>query len=113
MRARWGFRMLALVWGVLQFALPAAASWADAQLERDSVGARVAHVEATSSATCRPEHSAACVLCQVAGRAAERSEPVGLTFALVRAAFVPSGSPSARHESSDLGLPDARGPPVG
>jgi hypothetical protein len=57
-----------MVWAVLQFALPAAASVADARLQREALGAR-AHAEAGTTATCRPTHNADCGLCQSLSRA--------------------------------------------
>jgi hypothetical protein len=68
MRRRWGFRGWAIVWAVLQFALPAAATYADALLERDASTAQIAHVESGSSAGCRPVHPAECALCQIVSR---------------------------------------------
>ena len=70
MRRRWGFRGWAIVWAVLQFALPAAATYADAMLERESASAQTAHVESGSSDTCRPVHPAECALCQLVSREA-------------------------------------------
>ena len=68
MRRRWGFRGWAIVWAVLQFALPAAATYADALLERDSASAQIAHVESGSGDDCRPVHAAECALCQLVSR---------------------------------------------
>ncbi|NUO94297.1 MAG: hypothetical protein HOQ30_18310, partial [Gemmatimonadaceae bacterium] len=68
MRRRWGFRGWAMVWAVLQFALPAAATFADARLERQGVGAE-SHAESRSDASCRPVHAAECALCQLVLRA--------------------------------------------
>ena len=68
MRRRWGFRGWAIVWAALQFALPAAATYADALLERDASAAQVAHVESGSGDGCRPVHPAECALCQVVSR---------------------------------------------
>jgi len=68
MRRRWGFRGWAIVWAVLQFALPASATVADALLERDSAATQHAHVESASTGACRPVHSAECALCQVVSR---------------------------------------------
>jgi hypothetical protein len=63
------WRLFAVLWAVLQFALPGVALVADAQLERGGE-ASVAHVESSSSKGCRPAHSDACVLCQLLSRAA-------------------------------------------
>jgi len=57
------------MWAVLQFALPAAATFADARLERESVTAQGAHAESRSDASCRPVHPAECALCQLVSRA--------------------------------------------
>jgi hypothetical protein len=54
---------------VLQFVLPAAATFADARLEREGAVAQGAHVESKSNASCRPVHPAECALCQVVSRA--------------------------------------------
>jgi hypothetical protein len=67
MRRRWGFRGWAIMWAVLQFALPAVATFADALLERDAVG-QIAHVESASREGCRPVHPAECALCQLVTR---------------------------------------------
>lgn len=73
MRRPRAFRIWALVWAVLQFALPAAASLADARLEQVGSVAR-AHVESSSSATCHAVHSENCALCQVLGQTASPAE---------------------------------------
>jgi len=63
------WRLFAVLWAVLQFALPGVAVVADAQLERGGE-ANVAHVESGSSKACRPTHPDACALCQLLSRAA-------------------------------------------
>ena len=69
MRRGWSFRSWAIVWAVLQFALPTAASFADARIERESSAAPGSHVESRSDASCRPVHPAECALCQLVSRA--------------------------------------------
>jgi hypothetical protein len=68
MRRRWGFRAWAMLWAVLQFALPAAATFADARLEREGATAQGPHAESQSHASCRPVHPAECALCQLVSR---------------------------------------------
>ncbi|HET7186778.1 MAG TPA: hypothetical protein VFI52_01425 [Gemmatimonadaceae bacterium] len=68
MRRGWGFRGWAIVWAVLQFALPTVATFADARLERESVTARGSHVESRSDASCHRVHPTECALCQVVSR---------------------------------------------
>ena len=66
-------RGLAIVWAVLQFALPTAVAYADAAVERES-RAQVAHVEATSATTCRPLHPSDCAYCQAMSHDAARPD---------------------------------------
>jgi hypothetical protein len=61
-------RAFALLWAVLQFALPTVALHADVRLERESQQATGAHVESGTTATCRPAHLDECALCQVLTR---------------------------------------------
>ena len=73
MRRGGGFRGWAIVWAVLQFALPTVATFADARLERESVSAPGSHVESKSDASCHRVHPAECALCQVVSRASAPS----------------------------------------
>ena len=70
MRRNAGFRGWAILWAVLQFALPSAVTLADARLQRESARAPGAHIEETAGATCRPGHPDECVLCQFLARGA-------------------------------------------
>jgi hypothetical protein len=67
------FRIWALIWAVLQVALPIGASLADARLEQESGQAR-AHVESSTRSTCHAVHSDNCALCQVVGQAASTAD---------------------------------------
>ncbi|HEX6631920.1 MAG TPA: hypothetical protein VF048_12555 [Gemmatimonadaceae bacterium] len=57
-------RWWAIAWAVLQFALPAAASYADAGIERSSTPP-ASHIESGTTADCPPVHSADCGVCQL------------------------------------------------
>lgn len=100
-----------MLWAVLQFALPAVASTADALVERES-RAQVAHVESGSSTTCRPSHPTECALCQLISHemAAAPGEPFPAIAAAVpcsaggAALALSSGAPERR--------PPARAPPA-
>jgi hypothetical protein len=70
MRRTMTCRTFALLWAVLQFALPTVALLADVRLERDSLQAAGAHVEAGSTKACHPVHPDECALCQVLSRTA-------------------------------------------
>jgi hypothetical protein len=83
MRRRWGFRGWTIAWAVLQFALPAAATLADARLERDGLDAQ-AHAESRSDASCRPVHPAECALCQLIWRTSALAAGPACGAAMVR-----------------------------
>src|SRR5688572_19112428 len=68
MRRHPTLRALALLWAVLQFALPVVALHADVRLERDSQQAPGAHVESGTTTACRPAHPDECALCHVLTR---------------------------------------------
>lgn len=71
MRRSVTWRAFALLWAVLQFALPGVALLADARLERASLEAPGSHVESGSTTDCPPVHRDECALCQVVSRTAE------------------------------------------
>ena len=97
------WRSFALLWAVLQFALPTAALLADMRLERESQQATGAHVESGSTETCHRVHPDECALCQVLSRAATTSEATALPAiaAVVRpSATLPMARPSAPASAS-------------
>ncbi|HEY0997819.1 MAG TPA: hypothetical protein VGD77_17650 [Gemmatimonadaceae bacterium] len=57
-------RWWAVAWAVLQFALPAGATYADARIERSSTPP-ASHVESGTTADCPQVHSADCGVCQL------------------------------------------------
>src|SRR6476646_8740750 len=77
MSARRGaFRVVMMLWAVLQLAVPPLAVAADAVATAESRGAH-AHVEATSDASCARVHDAECVFCQfLSAGAAPAASPV-------------------------------------
>lgn len=100
-----------MLWAVLQFALPAAASTADAHQERES-RAQLAHVESTSTSSCRPAHAAACAFCQILSQSF--AQPAGSPPpAIVAALPCPAATESLSPASASRGrLPLARAPPT-
>lgn len=99
MRRTMTWRVFALFWAVLQFALPSAALLADVRLERDSQEALGAHVESASTKACHPVHPDACALCQVLSRTATPEEAATLPAiaAIVRpSATRPVARPASR-----------------
>lgn len=78
MRRNLTWRAFALLWAVLQFALPTVALHADVRLERESQQALGEHVESGSTKACRPTHPDECALCQVLSRTAPTAEATAL-----------------------------------
>ncbi len=68
MRWRRGTRGWAILWAVLQFALPVAANYGDAWLERATPYGVSGHAESRTSESCTPVHPADCALCHVVSR---------------------------------------------
>jgi hypothetical protein len=101
-----------MLWAVLQFALPAVASAADAHVEREG-RAQVAHVESTSTSSCRPVHPAECALCQLI-TSQSAATPASMLPAI--AARVPGGVVAECLTPATAWLerlPLARAPPLG
>jgi hypothetical protein len=78
MRRHPTLRAFALLWAVLQFALPALALHADVRLERESQQSLGAHVESGTTTACRPVHLDECALCQVLTRSGTPSQAATL-----------------------------------
>ena len=112
MRRRWGFRGWAVVWAVLQFALPAAATLADARLERESATVQ-AHVEARTEASCRPVHPAECGLCQLVWRTSAPAAGQASLAVVVRVVVPPAiADRPLRGLAGPDGLALPRAPPL-
>jgi hypothetical protein len=113
MRRRAGFRWWALVWAVLQFALPAAATFADARLEREASTAQGPHIESRSDVSCHAAHSAECALCQLVSRASAPAAGSPVCVATIRAIRPPViAEPSSHGMAGRTRLALARAPPV-
>jgi hypothetical protein len=112
MRRNGFFRGWAIVWAVLQFALPAGVTLADARLERESALAPGTHIESTSDISCRPSHPDECVLCQFLSRAEAPAQSAELPEIIVTVDDVRLAHRASRltHGLARSGLP--RGPPA-
>jgi hypothetical protein len=103
-----------MLWAVLQFALPAAATYADARLEREGASAQGPHAESQSEASCRPVHPTECALCQLVSRtstpAVQDAGAPEIVIAIEQAR-VGEGPWRALSGTSRLAL--ARAPPLG
>ena len=101
-----------MLWALLQFALPTAATYADAMLERAGGADVVAHIEADGTAGCPAVHPADCAICHLVHRLATPGAPEGPAVYSSSALLRPETSAGA-FESAERGrLPLARAPPV-
>jgi len=107
------WRVMALLWAVLQFALPGVALVADARLERASLEAAGSHVESGTSEDCPPVHRDECALCQVLSRFAQPAEAPELPAIaeVVRPSAASPVEPQAARAAASASLPRAP-PPV-
>jgi hypothetical protein len=103
MRRSVTWRLFAVCWSVLQFALSGVALLADARLERESISSPGAHVEADGSRTCRPAHPDECALCHVISRTAPPSENPELP-AIAVVVRPSAASPIPQCVTRDLGV---------
>jgi hypothetical protein len=112
MRRHPTLRALALLWAVLQFALPVVALHADVRLERDSQQAPGAHVESGTTTACRPAHLDECALCHVLTRGGSPTHAA--TLPCIAAAVRPSPTlPIARLATRATAAADLpRAPPA-
>jgi hypothetical protein len=104
-------RTLWLIFAALQLVGPAAAAWADAQLEAESRPHAANHVEEHSTPHCPRNHSADCALCQLLTRplvAAARPVPCP---PIIAAAPPPPDRIQSGPRRSTPRLPLSRAPP--
>jgi hypothetical protein len=103
-------RVFALIWAVLQFALPASATLADARLAVAPPGR--SHVEETPGRDCTPSHSPDCAVCK-------HLSTTSLGSTHLATAFVDDGRETAapgriaQAARVAAGVPLARAPPAG
>ena len=112
MRRHPTWRAFALLWAVLQFALPTVALHADVRLERESQQGPGAHVESGTTTACRPVHPEECALCQVLARGGTPTQPA--TLPCIAAVVRPSSTlPIARLATlTDAAAELPRAPPA-
>jgi hypothetical protein len=108
-RRRRGRRIFALLWAVLQFALPASATLADARMAVASPGR--AHVEATPGRDCAPAHSPDCAVCKHLWTSSLGSTQPATAFVSHGRDAAVSG-PLAPAPRTAAGAPLARAPPT-
>jgi hypothetical protein len=102
-------RIFALIWAVLQFALPASATLVDAQSAEASPGD--AHVEEAPGRDCVPAHSPDCAVCKHLSASSLGSTHAATAFINDgRDVAVPGRIDSAPRAAA--GVPLARAPPA-
>jgi|RhiMethySRZTD1v2_1073278.scaffolds.fasta_scaffold223885_3 hypothetical protein len=106
------FRAFALVWGVLQFALPLVVLFTDASWERASARGPGQHIEASGNASCQPTHRDDCALCRFlsnhAAAAPDAQDRLGVESSVAKL----GGRPSEVVVAADWSLPGTRAPPI-
>ena len=106
------FRGWAVVWAVLQFALPAAVTLGDSRLERESGGGPLTHVESASGKACRPAHPANCALCQFVSHTSVLPADSGTPTFVAAASPTPPPAAQTRVSAVLARLSLARAPPL-
>lgn len=105
-------RAFALVWAILQLALPGVASLADAVASRTSVHA-VAHVEGSTERDCVRVHEADCVFCQFLSAPSTPAATTPVAAALLTPrALVAAGSVDQPRAPPRDGTASPRAPPL-
>ncbi len=104
-------RTFALTWGVLQFVLPLAILFGDANSALTGSRNPVAHVEAATTDACQPVHADECALCRFlshnnAPTARAELPPVPAT------GHTTCDAPAASRSAAIGRLADSRAPPI-
>lgn len=106
------FRAFALVWAVLQFALPLVVLFTDASWERTSARGPGQHVEASGNTSCQPTHTDDCALCRfLSNHTAPAPEAQNLLGAESSVAKL-GERPTDVAVAVDWALPATRAPPT-
>lgn len=100
-------------WAVLQIALPAAVSFADAIDALDSASRARIHVEATSSSSCRPAHAEECALCRFLSTSNGTSARGDIPLPEARRTAGVPVDVIQRCATAARGQPGSRAPPIG
>ncbi|MDB4892177.1 MAG: hypothetical protein JWL61_4032 [Gemmatimonadetes bacterium] len=113
MSGRPTFRGYVIIWALLQLALPSAATYADAMLERAGVETVFAHVESNTGATCQPVHAADCDLCHlVQNRISPGGAPTCIPDFVEQRALPPDSYIDASAAAARAWLALPRAPPL-
>jgi hypothetical protein len=104
-------RAFALTWGVLQFALPFAILFVDAESAAASANQVKIHVEAAESKTCAPVHTDECALCRFLSQNSAPIARESLPVVVASAAFPATDAPRVSCAAAVQRLPDLRAPP--
>jgi hypothetical protein len=107
-----GRRGFAILWAVLQFALPGVVTILDGAIALRERASVVAHVEETSSKTCQPPHSTECGICRYLSAGGLNDGGAGEpNWPLAGPALVPDGVPGLS-ASLAASRSRARAPPL-
>jgi len=106
------FRAFALMWGVLQFALPLAVLLGDASGALAGRARSAPHVESSTSASCVPAHADECALCRFLSNNSPPLSHGDVPVYGASAAASPTSAPGAPCVVSARRLPESRAPPT-
>jgi hypothetical protein len=106
-------RTLALVWAVLQFALPALGTLAEAMAASGaSAGDAYGHIEERSGPGCRPVHPPDCARCQGLSTQAVGAAAPAADWTQISRAGCPTSEDAGGGSTAHAALPPSRAPPL-
>jgi hypothetical protein len=105
-------RAFALSWGVLQFVLPLAILFGDANSALSGSRRPVAHVEAATTDSCQPVHADECALCRFLSNNSAPTARAELPPVPALAGHTTCDTPHASRAAVFGRLPDSRAPPI-
>jgi hypothetical protein len=106
-------RTLTLVWAVVQFALPALGTLAEAMSASGASAADAyGHVEEHSGPGCRPVHPPDCARCQGLSTQAAGASAPAVDWTQISKAGCPTSEDAGHESAAQPALPPARAPPL-
>jgi hypothetical protein len=109
---RLSLRALALIWGVLQFALPQAILFGDSLVARASALQPGPHVESTGGDTCQPVHADNCAFCRLLSDDCMPARRPSVDILSSTGGVLSTGRPTSLPARTGSRLPDSRAPPI-
>jgi hypothetical protein len=105
-------RSFALTWGVLQFVLPLAILFGDANSALSGSRRPIAHVESATTDSCQPVHADECALCRFLSHNNAPDPRAELPAVPASAGQAPCDAPQASQAAAVGRFADSRAPPI-